>query len=69
MGKEVGHKCVRTPLVFLVLAFFTVVASSPNLSTFLKRLQIYIIFIKLYTYLPFFLSIFAADIIYYIITF
>ncbi len=34
MGKEVGHKCVRTPLVFLVLAFFTVVASSPNLSTF-----------------------------------
>ena len=36
MGKEVGHKCVRTPEVFLVLAFFTVVASSPNLSTFLK---------------------------------
>ena len=35
MGKEVGHKCVRKPVSFLVLAFFTVVASSPNLSTFL----------------------------------
>ena len=34
MGKEVGHKCVRNLAVFLVLAFFTVVASSPNLSTF-----------------------------------
>ena len=33
MGKEVGHKCVRTPEAFLFLAFFSVVASSPNLST------------------------------------
>ena len=35
MGKRVGHKCVRRPAADLVLAFFTVVASSPNLSTFL----------------------------------
>ena len=34
MGKEIGHKCVRRPVTSLVLAFFTVVASSPNLSTF-----------------------------------
>ena len=34
MGKRVGHKCVRRPAADLVLAFFTVVASSPNLSTF-----------------------------------
>ena len=34
MGKDVGHKCVRNLAVILVLAFFTVVASSPNLSTF-----------------------------------
>ena len=40
MGKDVGHKCVRTPAV-LVLAFFSVVASSPNLSTFRLRLQRY----------------------------
>ena len=36
MGKEVGHKCARKPEAILLLAFFTVVASSPNLSTFLK---------------------------------
>ena len=42
MGKEVGHKCVRKPVSFLVLAFFTVVASSPNLSTFrFSRVQRY----------------------------
>ena len=34
MGKDVGHKCVKNPVVFFVLAFFIVVASSPNLSTF-----------------------------------
>ena len=35
MGKRVGYKCVRKHEALLVLAFFTVVASSPNLSTFL----------------------------------
>ena len=34
MGKDVGYKCVRRLAVILVLAFFSVVASSPNLSTF-----------------------------------
>ena len=34
MWKEIGQKCVRNTFLFLVLAFFTVVASSPNLSTF-----------------------------------
>ena len=34
MGKEVGHKCARRQMFILLLAFFTVVASSPNLSTF-----------------------------------
>lgn len=33
MGKEVGHKCTRRSGFILLLAFFTVVASSPNLST------------------------------------
>ena len=34
MGREIGQKCVRNMLKFLFLAFFSVVASSPNLSTF-----------------------------------
>ncbi len=34
MGKEIGQKCVTKSVNFVVLAFFSVVASSPNLSTF-----------------------------------
>jgi hypothetical protein len=41
MGREIGQKCVRNMFLFLVLAFFSVVASSPNLSTFIFRLQKY----------------------------
>ena len=41
MGREIGQKCMRNSSQFLVLAFFTVVASSPNLSTFSFRGQKY----------------------------
>ena len=41
MGREIGQKCMRNNSQFLVLAFFTVVASSPNLSTFSFRVQNY----------------------------
>ena len=41
MGREIGQKCVRNMFRFLFLAFFTVVASSPNLSTFSFRVQSY----------------------------
>ena len=41
MGREIGQKCVRNMLKFLFLAFFSVVASSPNLSTFSFRVQSY----------------------------
>ena len=42
MGREVGYKCTRCVVFILFLAFFSVVASSPNLSTFCCfRLQRY----------------------------
>ena len=55
MGKEIGQKCMtsggvpnaqyrivsRLETSLVVLAFFSVVASSPNLSTFYFRLQSY----------------------------
>ena len=41
MGREIGQKCMRNNSQLLVLAFFTVVASSPNLSTFSFRVQSY----------------------------
>ena len=33
MGKEIGQECKTSCRSFVVLAFFSVVASSPNLST------------------------------------
>ena len=41
MGREIGQKCMRNIYQLLFLAFFTVVASSPNLSTFCFRVQKY----------------------------
>ena len=41
MGREIGQKCMKSIVKLLVLAFFSVVASSPNLSTFIFRLQKY----------------------------
>ena len=53
MGREIGQKCMKSIVKLLVLAFFSVVASSPNLSTFVfgckgtnkrEKKQIYLIF-------------------------
>lgn len=69
MGREIGEKCNIADIFRYDFSIFFRGCKQPKSVHILKRLQIYIIFIKLYTYLPFFLSIFAADIIYYIITF
>jgi len=41
MRREIGQKCMRNISQLLFLAFFTVVASSPNLSTFSFQVQSY----------------------------